>query len=328
MNDRYIDYGELENLPSEAFSQIGTDSEPVDFDDIWLKHASREDQVIAVREWFTDRFCNPVDELPYNSKEGGYLYIHGGPYSPQDEIPHRFENIVPNDVLEEVITELEFEVGSEWSPRIRKNGPDDADYFDIYVGSRHEPINNLTVLFNNIDELRKDNAISIQYYSIVNNMIYGMLISAFEAYLWETVMFWAMKDTKILYRLASKECDDKKHKLFEVLLDTDKFRDKLIEHFNTRVVWHRVDKLKPTIEYGLGIHLPDTAFIMKALNVRHDIVHRAGKNKNGISLKISNDMLDELQTSILNFINAIELELMEVYPEMYPINVDRWDGEL
>lgn len=318
MNDRYIDYGELENLPSEAFSQIGNDSESVEFDDIWLKHAAREDQVIAVREWFTDRFCNPAEELPYNSREGGYLYINGGPYSPEEEILQRFENIVSSDVLEEVITELECEVGSEWAPIIKKFEYDELDYYDIYVESRHEPINNLNDLFDNIEALRKNNTISILHQSIVNNMIYGMFISAIEAYLWETVMYWAKEDINILYRLASKECDEKKHKLFEVLLDTDKFRKELIEHFNTRVVWHRVDKLKPIIEYGLGIQLPDISFILKALNVRHDIVHRAGKNKNGVLLRISSDMLDDLKNNILSFVNAVERELMRVNPGKTP----------
>lgn len=80
----HLDENELANLPSEAFLSF---SGPVDFDDAWLRHADRDDQLIAIKEWFLARYCDPACETPYNGREGGFLFINGGPYDPADVLP-------------------------------------------------------------------------------------------------------------------------------------------------------------------------------------------------------------------------------------------------
>ena len=63
-----------------------------------LKEADEETQIDAMRRWFLSHFQNPVEETPYDSREGGYQYLHGGPYDAREEIDSRFEGVVPDEV--------------------------------------------------------------------------------------------------------------------------------------------------------------------------------------------------------------------------------------
>ncbi len=55
-----------------------------------LKRMGRERQKEYIRHWFHSNFEDPAQETPYNSREGGYLYIWGGPYNAHDELYGEF----------------------------------------------------------------------------------------------------------------------------------------------------------------------------------------------------------------------------------------------
>src|SRR6266566_8887436 len=75
-------------------------------DEIHLKDAAEETQKEAMRSWFLDHFQDPVEETPYDSGEGGYIYIYGGPYDAREELEARFDGIVPEEVIEKLADEL------------------------------------------------------------------------------------------------------------------------------------------------------------------------------------------------------------------------------
>jgi len=45
-----------------------------------LKNVDSEVQKDVMRHWFISNYENPAERTPYESKEGGYIYIWGGPY--------------------------------------------------------------------------------------------------------------------------------------------------------------------------------------------------------------------------------------------------------
>lgn len=67
----HLDGSELGNLPSEAWGKKFDMDGPFDPDDFWIESAGEEEQRIAMREWFTARFCDPAHDTPYNGREGG-----------------------------------------------------------------------------------------------------------------------------------------------------------------------------------------------------------------------------------------------------------------
>lgn len=79
-----------------------------------FKKLSREEIIEEIKSWFFLNFADPVELLPYESREGGYLYIWGGPYEPREEIEGEFGGIVDDDIIDEVASEME-EISWEWS---------------------------------------------------------------------------------------------------------------------------------------------------------------------------------------------------------------------
>lgn len=51
-----------------------------------FKKMSREEQIETMRAWFLESYEDPVERTPYESREGGYIYIWGGPYYAHDEL--------------------------------------------------------------------------------------------------------------------------------------------------------------------------------------------------------------------------------------------------
>ena len=63
-------------------------------------------------EWFFSNYKDPADGVPYNSREGGYLYINGGPYEASDVIAEHFP-YVPEMTLDAAVEEIG-DHGSDW----------------------------------------------------------------------------------------------------------------------------------------------------------------------------------------------------------------------
>ena len=81
------------------------------------------DQLIFMREWFLSNYEDPVHSLPYESREGGYIWIDGGPYDPHEELHDKFGEFVPEEVIETLGDELLVEC-HEWAAQIHLSDDD------------------------------------------------------------------------------------------------------------------------------------------------------------------------------------------------------------
>ncbi|MCX6831861.1 MAG: hypothetical protein NT028_06950, partial [candidate division Zixibacteria bacterium] len=88
--------------------------------------ADPELQKEVMKKWFLSKYENPVEETPYESAEGGYIYIFGGPYDAADILGSEFAEIVGEKVIEECVSELEDEEGCiEWAAVASEQDYDD-----------------------------------------------------------------------------------------------------------------------------------------------------------------------------------------------------------
>lgn len=87
-------------LPPEAGN---SEHHPFEANDAWLQGAPPELQIEAMRRWFYARYEDPANQTPYSSQEGGYMFVFGGPYDPNDVIQERFDRAVPYKVMEKLI---------------------------------------------------------------------------------------------------------------------------------------------------------------------------------------------------------------------------------
>jgi hypothetical protein len=86
-----------------------------------LKRLGRERQKQYMRYWFRRNFEDPANETPW--MDGEYQYIWGGPYDARDELYSEFEDLVPEDRIDVLVTEVERGGISDWAP-----GPDHPDH--------------------------------------------------------------------------------------------------------------------------------------------------------------------------------------------------------
>lgn len=87
-----------------------------------LKKMGRARQKEYLQYWFAHNFEDPAENTPYESAEGGYLYIWGGPYNAADELYNQFGDVVSEKVIDEVAEELASGGIYDWAPS--SNHPD------------------------------------------------------------------------------------------------------------------------------------------------------------------------------------------------------------
>ena len=90
-------------------------------------------QIEAIKEWFFENFEDPAEITPYESAEGGYIFIWGGLYDARDQIENKFYDNASEEAIEEAIQEIQV-LGWEWAPnRNRRRAPAwNDDDFDCH----------------------------------------------------------------------------------------------------------------------------------------------------------------------------------------------------
>jgi hypothetical protein len=87
---------------------------------------SVEDAAELIKDWFLANFEDPAQETPYDGREGGYLYIHGGPYEVDDVIGNVFAGVASDEIIQAAVEAVELE-GFEWAPAGHRVQPPDDD---------------------------------------------------------------------------------------------------------------------------------------------------------------------------------------------------------
>jgi HEPN/RES N-terminal domain 1 len=85
-----------------------------------LDGLARDEAIEAIKEWFFQNFEDPAERTPYESAEGGYIYIWGGPYDTRDIIENVFADTASGELITAAIQEVERE-GAEWVPSDRRH---------------------------------------------------------------------------------------------------------------------------------------------------------------------------------------------------------------
>lgn len=100
------------------------------------------DIVHAVVSWFYENFENPADSTRYESAEGGYQYIWGGPYETREILNSIFDDELDERFIEDIANFLE---GSTdvWVPSSRRIQPPEDEIDDEAIASEKIKIEEL-----------------------------------------------------------------------------------------------------------------------------------------------------------------------------------------
>lgn len=97
----------------------------------WTKALTKATVAKYLVDWFLYFYEDPANETPYNSREGGYLYIKGGPYSAEEELRENFEDVVPEDAILEAVADIQSNGLFDWAPSPRH--PASIDFYEDAV---------------------------------------------------------------------------------------------------------------------------------------------------------------------------------------------------
>ena len=82
--------------------------------------------------------------------------------------------------------------------------------------------------------------------------------------------------------------------------------DSLIISTLSDLVYHNLHKIKSIYKDTIGVDIGNIEEISKAIQIRHDIVHRNGKDKEGHERIIQKDEVLDLSDRVSAFIDSIE----------------------
>lgn len=102
----------------------------------WTKALTKATIVQYLVEWFHYFYEDPANETPYNGREGGYLYIKGGPYSAEEELRENFEDVVPEDAILEAIEKIQSDGLFDWAPSHRHS--DSIDFYEEAIAEDYK----------------------------------------------------------------------------------------------------------------------------------------------------------------------------------------------
>jgi hypothetical protein len=269
-----------------------------------IKKLDSNTQKNIMRNWFYSNFEDPADNTPYESKEGGYIYIWGGPFNAREELESMFTNYGTTESINELVSELE-SICTEWSGKISSEAYDEYFYNVIY--DNYEFTETLKNNLNNLKKLLKIN-LSPKLAQYMYKMLFVNVITILETFLSDAFIGTIFKDKQLLkdFVRSNKDFADRKFPLNEIFDRVDKI-EKDVKTYLLELIWHNLAKVKNIYHSVLNIDFPkDMKYFYKVIAKRHDIVHRNGKTKSGDDVLVSRDELIELMDKVHTFAEDID----------------------
>jgi hypothetical protein len=255
----------------------------------------------SMKEWFLRRYEDPSENTPYDSSEGGFLYIWGGPCEPNEVLFDEFDGKVDDDLIDEVAEELA-SIRDEWAriPTI-----EDYDGMDIPLEVFDRFVENLSLIKQELANLKHvaDN-------NFVCSLLFAYTITSLEAYLSDAFLN-CMKIPKYLLKFVETDTKLRKERTTATnILET------LQISANTciqKIVFHRLDRVQAMYQNSLGIDLPPGILeIESEIQKRHDIIHRGCRDKKGNEFLISQTEVESLLSSVERFVKALDAKMPKV----------------
>lgn len=273
-----------------------------------LMRASSDVKLEAMEAWFRERYTDPVECCPYISTEGGYQYIFGGPYTLEDILPYEF----PDEVFKGLVDELSSSLTNEswyWSPI-----PDDdslryEEQYEEYL--RFKPFfDNFLKALQDINSLINVN-LSKRNKQILFKMAYSNVITVLETYLSDVFVYLVTGGGKfsLKYSLGKKKDKNKKLKLSEYHKPEHDFDKR--KSLMTKKTWHRLADTETLFKKYFGVSFNShKKYLEGCIDIRHDLIHRNGKNINGIMVHLSKGQIMTLISRTKKFIKKINDDLL------------------
>ena len=264
------------------------------------------EQLDVMKTWFRQHYEDPAERTPYESAEGGYIWIWGGPYETREVLGDEFGEIVSENLIDSLVQDLDSEC-FEWAPT-ESPGDYDADFISDIAASSDYHVNFLDGLkdIRHLAETHLDDETAPCLY----RLLYSNVITAIETYLSDAFTNTVLNDAGLLRKLIENTPDFKKQKLVlsDIYNSVDN-ADKKARGFLRQVIWHDLARVKPMYCDVLNVEFPDSTPMFRAVKIRHDLVHRNGKTKDGVAIPIDKGHVLSLAREAGEFVRLVDVAL-------------------
>jgi hypothetical protein len=144
----------------------------------------------------------------------------------------------------------------------------------------------------------------------LHRLLYINVITALEVYLSDFFIARIKDDRALLRRLIETTPTFKEQKMAvsDVFQTMDSI-ERRAHSYLAGLVWHRLDHVRKLYENVLGVNFPtDTASLRKAIAIRHELVHRNGRKRDGTEHELTEMDIRLVIKAEGEFIDHIERE--------------------
>lgn len=261
-----------------------------------LSELGKELQIQVMREWFFAHYEDPVERTPYQSSEGGYLWIWGGPYDADGVLQDEFSGLVSYEAIEELARELSH-ICCEWAPKASEDDYEDI-YFDDIALIQDCHVKFLSAILDTEELLNL--ALDQTSRSLLNRLLYANVISSMETFLSDAFIGTISRNKNLLRRFVETNTDFRSEKiqLSDVFKECESLEKRVMKYL-ADMVWHNLLKAIAIYKSTLSIEFPkNRGFILGAIKIRHDLVHRNGYTKEGVPIDVSVAQVKELISEV------------------------------
>lgn len=174
-----------------------------------------------------------------------------------------------------------------------------------------------------LDSLRQSDEMLVEHGDgthLVNRMVFAHRIGALEAYLADTIINIIEVDADVFSRLLASSTDLAKEKftLSEIQADPNFVKSKIRAYLRS-LTWHNLPKASRIYSLVLDLDLlnalgdENKILVMKAVEHRHDCVHRNGYDKDGKRLDVfTKEYVLQVSKALEGLVGKIEAARLEL----------------
>lgn len=177
-------------------------------------------------------------------------------------------------------------------------GEDDEYYDKLLFKETHSDTEKAIEAIQELPQEIKDN---------LYRLLYANIISKLEAFLCDTIVNYVLSCEAHKRRFVQKyEPLAKQNFQMSAIYAKYENLDKIIKGALTSIVYHDIELVRKLYKKVADIELPKTKTIEDAILIRHDIVHRNGKDKDGKLHTVTRTDVETLSDYVLDFIYEVD----------------------
>ena len=248
--------------------------------------------------------------LTDNQKD--WIHRHRDDPDAQEKLKAEFYGVATGKQYRELVAYLELDRAISHAFVLAEDIASISDYYHKFSGA-----------ILDIEELLKTEV----NHSVAHcffRLLYVNVITALETYLSDVFIGTVKKNPDLMRRFIETTPEFKQEKIpLSDAFEAKNKAEKKAYLYLTDLVWHKVDRVMQMYKNTLGIDFPeDISAISRAIDKRHDIVHRNGKTKEGEEIIITENHISELITPIEECVRIIDTQLSNLQLNTHTSNKD------